>query len=92
MILPGAAYTEKNGTYVNTEGRVQLGRRATFPPGDAREDWAILRALVGRAGQALPYDTTFMRCAALRESVPVFRGPIDDADKASAVGRLWRGR
>jgi NADH-quinone oxidoreductase subunit G len=46
VILPGAAYTEKSGTYVNTEGRVQLANRAAFPPkGEAREDWAILRAL-----------------------------------------------
>ena len=56
VILPGAAYTEKPGTYVNTEGRVQLGRRAGYPPGDAREDWAILRALSERLGKALPYD------------------------------------
>ena len=56
-ILPGAAYTEKPGTYVNTEGRVQLGFRADFPPGDAREDWAILRALSERLGKTLPYDT-----------------------------------
>ena len=58
MILPGAAYTEKNGTYVNTEGRVQRGRRAVYPPGEAREDWTILRA-VRRACSAstLPYDT-----------------------------------
>ena len=45
VILPGAAYTEKSGLYVNTEGRVQLGNRASFPPGDAREDWSIFRAL-----------------------------------------------
>ena len=57
VILPGAAYTEKPGTYVNTEGRVQLGLRASYPPGDAREDWAILRALSERLGKALPYDT-----------------------------------
>ena len=57
VILPGAAYTEKPGTYVNTEGRVQLGRRAGYPPGDAREDWSILRALSGRLGKTLPYDT-----------------------------------
>ncbi len=57
VILPGAAYTEKPGTYVNTEGRVQLGFRAGFPPGDAREDWAILRALSERLGRTLPYDT-----------------------------------
>ncbi|HSV02110.1 MAG TPA: NADH-quinone oxidoreductase subunit NuoG [Phenylobacterium sp.] len=57
VILPGAAYTEKNGIYVNTEGRVQLGVRAVFPKGEAREDWAILRALSDRLGQRLPYDT-----------------------------------
>jgi NADH-quinone oxidoreductase subunit G len=57
VILPGAAYTEKPGTYVNTEGRVQLGQRAAYPPGDAREDWAILRALSERLGKPLPYDT-----------------------------------
>ncbi len=45
VVLPGAAYTEKDGTYVNTEGRVQLARRAVFPPGEAREDWRIFRAL-----------------------------------------------
>ena len=56
VILPGAAYTEKNGTYVNTEGRVQLGRLAAFPPGDAREDWTILRALSEVVGERLPYD------------------------------------
>ncbi len=57
VVLPGAAYTEKPGTYVNTEGRVQLGQRAGYPPGDAREDWAILRALSERLGKTLPYDT-----------------------------------
>ncbi|HEY5598630.1 MAG TPA: NADH-quinone oxidoreductase subunit NuoG [Kiloniellales bacterium] len=56
VILPGAAYTEKNGTYVNTEGRVQLGRVAAAPPGDAREDWTILRALSEVLGRLLPYD------------------------------------
>jgi len=57
VILPGAAYTEKNATYVNTEGRVQRTRLAVFPPGDAREDWKILRALSERVGKTLPYDT-----------------------------------
>jgi len=57
VVLPGAAYTEKPGTYVNTEGRVQFGQRAGYPPGDAREDWAILRALSERLGKTLPYDT-----------------------------------
>jgi NADH-quinone oxidoreductase subunit G len=57
VILPGAAYTEKSGLYVNTEGRVQMAARASFPPGDAREDWAILRALSDLLGQRLPYDS-----------------------------------
>ena len=53
VVLPGCAYTEKDGTYVNTEGRVQLARRAVFPPGEAREDWRILRALSGAVGHPL---------------------------------------
>jgi NADH-quinone oxidoreductase subunit G len=57
VVLPGAAYTEKDGSYVNTEGRVQLGRRAVFPPGEAREDWTILRALSGAVGRPLPFDS-----------------------------------
>jgi len=57
VILPGAAYTEKSGIYVNTEGRVQMAGRAAFPPGDAREDWAILRALSESVGHKLPYDS-----------------------------------
>jgi NADH-quinone oxidoreductase subunit G len=65
VILPGAAYTEKTGLYVNTEGRVQMGARAAFPPGDAREDWAILRALSDVLGHKLPYDSL----AALRTAV-----------------------
>ncbi|MEQ1753106.1 MAG: NADH-quinone oxidoreductase subunit NuoG [Micropepsaceae bacterium] len=56
VILPGATYTEQHGTYVNTEGRVQLAKRANFPPGDAREDWTILRALSEFTGKKLPYD------------------------------------
>jgi len=57
VILPGAAYTEKAATYVNTEGRVQQTELAVFPPGDAREDWTIVRALSDRLGHRLPYDT-----------------------------------
>ncbi|MDP6709391.1 MAG: molybdopterin-dependent oxidoreductase, partial [Alphaproteobacteria bacterium] len=56
VILPGAAYTEKSGTWVNTEGRVQRGRRATFPPGEAREDWTIIRAFSDVVAKTLPYD------------------------------------
>ncbi|MEI6558450.1 MAG: NADH-quinone oxidoreductase subunit NuoG [Rhodospirillaceae bacterium] len=72
VVLPGAAYTEKNATYVNTEGRVQRGRQAVFPVGEAREDWKILRALSERLGKSLPFDTL----AQLRERMaalsPVF--------------------
>jgi NADH-quinone oxidoreductase subunit G len=57
VILPGAAYPEKSGIYVNTEGRVQMAGRASFPPGEAREDWAILRALSDVLGRKLPYDS-----------------------------------
>ncbi len=56
VILPGVAYTEKPGTYVNMEGRVQLAQRVIFGPGEAREDWTILRALSERLGHSLPYD------------------------------------
>ena len=57
VILPGAAYTEKDGTYVNTEGRTQMTARAVFPPGEAREDWTILRALSQALGHKLPFDS-----------------------------------
>ncbi len=65
VILPGAAYTEKTGTYVNTEGRPQFAERAVFPPGDAREDWAILRALSDAIGARLPFDSLGALRAAL---------------------------
>jgi NADH-quinone oxidoreductase subunit G len=70
VILPGAAYTEKSGTYVNTEGRVQFAARAVFPPGDAREDWAILRALSDALGQRLPYDNLQALRAAMVQAHP----------------------
>ncbi|MBP0615042.1 NADH-quinone oxidoreductase subunit NuoG [Jiella mangrovi] len=57
VILPGAAYTEKDGTFVNLEGRAQVGSRASFPPGDAREDWAIIRALSAVLGKTLSFDS-----------------------------------
>jgi NADH dehydrogenase (ubiquinone) Fe-S protein 1 len=57
VVLPGAAYTEKNATYVNTEGRAQEARYVVAPPGKAREDWQILRALSEVLGSPLPYDT-----------------------------------
>src|SRR6266852_1271143 len=76
VVLPGAAYTEKDATYVNTEGRVQLGRRAVFPPGEAREDWAILRALSGAFGRPLPFDSLAELRRRLRAAHPLF-GEID---------------
>lgn len=72
VILPGAAYTEKNGTYVNTEGRVQRGYRALLPPGEAREDWRILRALSDLVGRRLPYDDYEAVRMRLAEVNPVF--------------------
>ena len=57
VVLPGAAYTEKNAIYVNTEGRPQYAYQAAFPPGEAKEDWKIIRALSERAGAVLPYNT-----------------------------------
>ena len=70
VILPGAAYTEKSGTWVNTEGRVQRGIRAVFPPGDAREDWTILRALSDVLGQRLPYDSIVQLRERMAEVAP----------------------
>jgi NADH-quinone oxidoreductase subunit G len=65
VILPGAAYTEKSGIFVNTEGRAQMANRAGFPPGEAREDWAIIRALSEVLAKKLPYDSL----AALRQAI-----------------------
>ncbi|WP_040620677.1 NADH-quinone oxidoreductase subunit NuoG [Rhodovulum sp. PH10] len=70
VILPGAAYTEKSGIYLNTEGRVQMGLRAGFPPGEAREDWAILRALSEILGRTLPWDSLLALRTALYQAHP----------------------
>jgi NADH-quinone oxidoreductase subunit G len=78
VILPGAAYTEKAGLYVNTEGRVQRGERAVFPKGEAKEDWAILRALSEHLGAKLPYDTLDQLRERLFADCPTF-GQIDYA-------------
>jgi NADH-quinone oxidoreductase subunit G len=93
VILPGAAYTEKSGIYINTEGRVQMAERAAFPPGDAREDWAILRALSAVVGQQLPYDSLAqLRVALFREFPHLQRigevAPTDPEDvrKLAALG------
>jgi NADH-quinone oxidoreductase subunit G len=93
VILPGAAYTEKSGLYVNTEGRVQLANRAVFPPGDAREDWAILRALSDVLGHRLPYDSLAQLRQALFSAHPhlqridqIAAGDPADIEKLAGLG------
>jgi NADH-quinone oxidoreductase subunit G len=90
VILPGAAYTEKSGTYVNTEGRVQLANRAAFAPGDAREDWAILRALSDVLGKRLPFDSLNALRQKLYAEFPHFASldEIAPSDVAGAVQAL----
>ena len=92
VILPGAAYTEKNATYVNTEGRVQQTALAAFPPGDAREDWTIIRALSETLGKRLPYDNIGQLRRRLFEISPRFQrldaiepAPWGEFGKAGAV-------
>lgn len=87
LILPAAAYTEKNATYVNTEGRVQQARRAVFPKGDAREDWAIFRAVSALVGKTLPYDNLDALRAKLMADSPSFAG-LDYAPGASTALEL----
>src|SRR5215217_6031929 len=89
VILPGAAYTEKSGTFVNTEGRVQMANRAAFPPGDAREDWAILRALSDVLGRRLPFDSLLQLRQKLYEAYPHFAG-IDDIRRDDVAGTAAR--
>ncbi|MCM2292172.1 NADH-quinone oxidoreductase subunit NuoG [Allorhizobium sp. BGMRC 0089] len=72
IILPAAAYTEKSGTWVNTEGRVQMGNRAGFAPGDAREDWAVIRALSDVLGKKLPFDSLTQLRQKLYQAYPHF--------------------
>jgi NADH-quinone oxidoreductase subunit G len=89
VILPGAAYTEKSVTYVNMEGRPQLTAMAAFAPGDAREDWKIIRALSDKAGHTLPYDDLTALRAAMYAAVPHLAqiGHIQSGD-AGAVSKL----
>jgi NADH-quinone oxidoreductase subunit G len=79
LVLPGATYAEKHGTYVNIEGRVQRSERAAFAPGDAREDWTIFRALSDLIGKPLPFDRFDQLRAAMIAEVPVLgqEGIID---------------
>ncbi|MEG3146939.1 NADH-quinone oxidoreductase subunit NuoG [Sphingomonas sp. RT2P30] len=75
VVLPGASYAEKSGTWVNLEGRVQRGERAVFPPGDARDDWTILRALSEKFGTVLPFDTIEELRAAMAVDCPELATP-----------------
>lgn len=79
VILPGAAYTEENGLFVNTEGRPQLSMRAAFAPGDAKENWAILRALSAELGSTLAYDSL----AALRTTLVAQHPHLGDIDQVA---------
>ena len=74
VILPGAAYTEESGLFVNTEGRPQVALRANFAPGEAKENWAILRALSAELGATLPWDTQAGLRRAMVEAAPVLGG------------------
>ncbi|NLS03190.1 NADH-quinone oxidoreductase subunit G [Rhizobium sp. P32RR-XVIII] len=84
VILPAAVYTEKSGTWVNTDGRVQMGNRAGFAPGDAREDWAILRALSDVLGKKLPFDSLAELRSKLYAAFPHFAALDEIAQPDSA--------
>ena len=96
VILPGSAYTEKSGTYVNTEGRVQFADKAVFAPGDAREDWTVLRALADALGVAVGFDSFDQLRDAMVAEVPALGfeglasyGKLPKADaKAKAEGKI----
>ena len=85
VVLPGAAYTEKSGTYVSTEGRVQATAKAAFAPGEAREDWAIVRALSAHVGHTLPYDSLPQLRAAMYKVAPAL-ARLDAVGPAESQG------
>jgi NADH-quinone oxidoreductase subunit G len=89
VILPGAAYTEKEGLYVNFEGRVQRAKRAAFPPGEAKEDWAILRALSDVLGKRLPYDDREALRAAILADAPHFAELHETPAHPGADPAIW---
>ena len=93
VILPGAAYTEKSGTFVNTEGRVQMAARATFPPGEAKEDWAILRALSASLGKPLPFDSLSALRRELYAAHPHFAAidTVTESDRAGLAKLAGQG-
>ncbi len=104
VILPGAAYTEEQGLFVNTEGRPQLAQRASFAPGEAKENWAILRALSAEIGATQPWDSLAQLRQALVKAVPhlkqidmvpdndwqpVEASDLGDADFREVIGDYW---
>jgi len=104
VILPGSAYTEEQGLFVNTEGRPQLALRASFPPGEAKENWAILRAVSEQAGATLPYDSLPQLRKALVKAAPQLTridqvpendwqplapGPLGEGAFRSPIGDFW---
>ena len=93
VILPAAAYSEKSATYVNTEGRAQMTDRAAFPPGDAREDWTIIRALSPLVGHTLPYDTINVLRMGMYKVAPALAA-LDRVEpaKADVVAALAGGK
>jgi NADH-quinone oxidoreductase subunit G len=90
IVLPAAAWTEENGLFVNTEGRPQLAMRAGFPPGEAKENWAILRALSAEMGAPLPFDSLAQLRAKLVEAVPHLKAidvvPVNTWEPVEAGG------
>jgi NADH-quinone oxidoreductase subunit G len=89
VVLPGAAYTEKDGIYVNFEGRVQRTKRAVFPPGDAKEDWTILRALSEVAGKKLPYDDRDALHQAMYKDALSFKDMHETPAHLGADSAVW---
>jgi NADH-quinone oxidoreductase subunit G len=92
VILPGAAYTEKSATYVNTEGRPQMTARATFPPGEARDDWSIISAIAGELGVSLGWNNLEVLRAAMYKIAPQLAAldQVHAAD-AAALSELGKG-
>jgi NADH-quinone oxidoreductase subunit G len=93
VVLPGAAYTEKSATYVNLEGRAQQSYRAGFAPGEAKDDWSILRALSAKCGHTLPYDTLPALRAAMYRAAPQLAaiGAVKAADPAAIAALAGLG-
>jgi NADH-quinone oxidoreductase subunit G len=89
VVLPGAAYTEQDGIYVNFEGRAQRAERATFPPGQAKEDWAILRAFSDVIGKRLPYDNREQLRHALFAEAPHLANENALPESVGADPSIW---